>query len=1018
MVIVSFSMLRFFVVASAQNELLSRRVQLSASVRWCHRVAHDSTSAPAAGDIFVAWHSECSSKRQLESSNNPRAEETGQSLGPAKCWSYLHTAFPDELEEVRSGKAHSGGLPIPLGTIGVLLEEVPRATGRTPYPSSAQAQEELYFRVEEAYLKAKAHMCHKLQKLPKSGSSELSKPPLTTGRLPKISLPIFSGDFLHWENFRVLLRCIVHEAPDLSDAARLQYLKSSLTGEAAQLVSSIPITDGNYAGAWTALAERYDDPRTLMAHHFNHLLSLKGSSSESSSHAQMTATRVCKPTPLATAVVGVTAPHGNSARVRALLDQGSEATFISEDVAQRLKLRRSRVHIPVSGMGAAHCGRVKAMPNIQLSSDLEGYTATFNAGAMVLPQLMPNIRPLQITSSSWPHLATLSLSDSDPSSSANIDLVIGADLYGHILLDGLIKGPPGTPPEECLSPVSSLHCSVDLSLTEQFRRFWEIEEIATQTLLTPEDQFCQNHFETTHARDATGKLVVRLPRRSDLPLGDSYSLALRSFRIGELQRQRNPSLGLAYQNFMEEYIRLGNMSPIAEAVRSTETFYLPHHAVWKQEGDNSKLRVVFNASARTTSGHSLNNTLLPGPKLQQDLSHIILRWRTYSVVFTADIVKMFRQIWVDPRDQPLQRILWRNSPAEELQEFQLQTVTYGTACAPFLAIRTLLQLAPEGAHQFPKASASLSQQTYVDDILTGADTLEEALELKRQLETLLMAGGFELAKCAPNSGELASNAPRNHGLSDGTIKTLGLHWNPAFDVFGFQVQLEDHLKTITKRSILSSISRLFDPLGWSAPVLVTAKVFLQDLWSVKVDWDAALPKELEESWSRYYTSLQDLQDIQIPRWIHTRAGSPCELHGFSDGSQRAYAASVYLRTETAAGTVQTHLLVAKMKVAPLKVISLPRLELSGTVLLVCLLQNVCAAPQFSSSSPCIHAWTDSQVVLHWISAVPARWKCFVANRVSEIHETLPQAIWHHVQSSDNPADPASRGLPAAALRQT
>ncbi|KAL0271867.1 UNVERIFIED_CONTAM: hypothetical protein PYX00_008831 [Menopon gallinae] len=254
----------------------------------------------------------------------------------------------------------------------------------------------------------------------------------------------------------------------------------------------------------------------------------------SSAHAQTTATRVCKPTLLATTVARVTAPHGNSARVRALLDQGSEATFISEDVAQRLKLRRSRVHIPVFGMGAAHCGTVKAMANIQLSSDLEGYTATVNAGAMVLPQLMTNIRPLQITSSSWPHLATLSLSDSDPSSSANIDLVIGADLYGLILLDGLIKGPP----------VSSLHCSVDLSLTDQFRRFWEIEEIPTQTLVTPKDQFCQNHFETTHARDATGKLVVRLPRRSDVPLGDSYSLALRSFRRGELQRQRNPSLGL------------------------------------------------------------------------------------------------------------------------------------------------------------------------------------------------------------------------------------------------------------------------------------------------------------------------------------------------------------------------------------------------------------------------------------------------------------------------------------------
>ncbi|KAL6417068.1 hypothetical protein ACFW04_013022 [Cataglyphis niger] len=209
---------------------------------------------------------------------------------------------------------------------------------------------------------------------------------------------------------------------------------------------------------------------------------------------------------------------------------------------------------------------------------------------------------------------------------------------------------------------------------------------------------------------------------------------------------RDEQLKQLYTDFMQEYKVLGHMSPVrpASAAGPADCF-LPHHGVMRK-GSPCKIRVVFNGSSAVPSGASLNRHLKVGPNLLPALEDILLRWRVHRFVLASDIEKMYRQILVDPEDRSLQKILWRHDDQIAPRTYELNTVTYGLACAPFLAVRSLRQLADDEEARFPHGSAVLRRDVYVDDILTGAPSIEEAIDLQRQLIELCTAGGFPLRK--------------------------------------------------------------------------------------------------------------------------------------------------------------------------------------------------------------------------------------------------------------------------------
>ncbi|KAL7297387.1 hypothetical protein TKK_0009770 [Trichogramma kaykai] len=286
----------------------------------------------------------------------------------------------------------------------------------------------------------------------------------------------------------------------------------------------------------------------------------------------------------------------------------------------------------------------------------------------------------------------------------------------------------------------------------------------------------------------------------------------------------------------------------------------------------------------------------------------------------------------------------------------------------------------------------LRHNSYVDDFYVGADTVQNASAAQRELINILMAGGFSLSKWASNEPSLrigdncdSKAIPQAEGVS-----ALGLNWNSQSDSFSLKVSLSTKsTESPTERSILSDLARLFDPQGWFCPVLIFAKIVIQDTWLLNVDWDQRLPSSLSNKWIEFHQSLVELESIQVPRWLGVcpKNRHTIELHGFSDACERAYAACVYIRVLLPNGNYQSNLLVAKTRVAPVKTLSIPKLELCAATLLVELLSRIKSGLQLDEVPT--YGWTDSKVVLAWISNHASKWTPFVESQKYK-HFYLPK----------------------------
>jgi hypothetical protein len=648
-----------------------------------------------------------------------------------------------------------------------------------------------------------------------------------------------------------------------------------------------------------------------------------------------------------------------------------------------------------------------------------------------------------IDTATWEFPTDVKLADKDFYKSAPIDILLGAEIFFEILMQGRydFKGLPvlqNTKLGYILSgkihqcyvrkykkQCHSLFIQTD-SLNHLLERFWSIEEMNNK-VMTPEERACEEHFQQHTQRLETGRYEVRLPLSDSADkLGESYDTAMAKFLALERRLEKNPQLKQDYSAFLGEYLQLGHMTPVSKDEERKEIphFYMPHHGVVKEASSTTKLRVVFNGSEKSSNGISLNDILMTGPKVQDDLYDIVLRFRLYRIVMSADIAKMYRQIRVHPADRKLQRILWRNTPTQPVTTYELNTVTYGTASAPFLATRCLQQLIEDEAVNYPEAATLAKDGFYVDDLITGTNEVDTALAMQQDLIDMLHKGGFRLRKWSSNHPALLNHlAPEdvegnrlvNVG-NESLIKALGVFWNSTTDKLMLCVSVKPDTE-FTKRSVLKVIASIYDPLGLVSPITIQCKMFLQQLWQLKINWDEPLPTENQEQWIRLGTNLPILQSIQIDRLVicHHKL-KEVELHGFSDASEAAYGACLYIRSIDVKGNISTRLLCSKSRVAPLKRLSLPRLELCAAMLLANLYQSSSRAMKIKFSK--VRLWTDSMIVLAWLRSPAARWKTFVANRVNHIQELTNTNDWNHVKSKENPADLVSRGADAFILKHS
>lgn len=742
---------------------------------------------------------------------------------------------------------------------------------------------------------------------------------------------------------------------------------------------------------------------------------------------------------LMTCRVLIKAPDDTFVEARALLDNGSCASFISERLATSLSLRRKHVPIRVSGIGGlSHKPPLQSVTTFEVRS-LSG--RGIEVTAVIVPKVTCELPTAPVAFDlSWSHISDIPLADPGFGQPGRIDVLLGADVFVDILRDGRRKGPENSPTAfetdlgwvlcgstgssslSTPSMVATFHTSVE-GLDDTLRKFWEMEELPSdESSLSATERLVVRHFECNHRRSKQGRFIVPLPKNPSAgALGESRAQAVKRFLSLEHSLNRRDRFQ-EFDSVMQEYIDVGHAEvvPTADLEKPPGlTFYLPMHAVYKASSTTTKVRAVFDASAKTSTGVSLNDTLLVGPTVHPKLLDVLLRFRMYPVALTADVSKMYRAIELVEADKDLHRFLWRSNRKDYLVDYRMTRVTFGVSASSFAANMAVKQNAINHSLEFPEAAEVVFKSFYVDDCLTGAEDSESALLLQRQLIELFSRGGFTLRKWNSNDCSVLQQIPpalrdskeiQVFTESDEYTKTLGIAWNVTSDQLHISVNETPPGASVTKRSVVSGVARVFDALGFLSPVTIKMKILLQRLWELKLDWDEPVPQAVEDMWNQWRRELPCLTTLPIPRCYRPKEFpvTSIQLHGFSDASEDAYAGVVYLRLTSFGERVHTALVTSKTKVSPIKRISIPRLELCGAHVLAKLLHHVRKTLGIPTTS--VFAWTDSTVVLSWLCGSPRRFKTYVGNRVSHIIDQLPPERWGHVPGVENPADCASRGV--------
>jgi hypothetical protein len=474
---------------------------------------------------------------------------------------------------------------------------------------------------------------------------------------------------------------------------------------------------------------------------------------------------------------------------------------------------------------------------------------------------------------------------------------------------------------------------------------------------------------------------------------------------------------------MNEIIREGYAEKVPISDASTKTsWYIPHHGVYHPKKPN-KLRVVVDCSAKFQDT-CLNQLLLQGPDLANNLIGVLLRFRNESVAISCDIEKMFFQFSVNPEHRDLLRFVWwpNGDINSEPVDYRMTVHLFGAVSSPSVANFGLKQIGEEGSKTFGTAASDFVKDNfYVDDGLISVPSVEEAIDLVSKTRKLCANRGLHLHKFASNSQKVLDSIPSQE-LSDDLQKwqldsverALGIEWVIKDDCLRFKVAIKD--RPPTRRGMLSMVHSLYDPLGLVSPITLIGRKILQEACKSGSDWDDPLPNALVQKWETFQTSVRNLERLMIPLCYkpdYFGKVVSTELHHFSDASIDGYGQCSYIRLLNDVGNVHCSLVFSKAKVTPLKQLTIPRLELNAAVLSTRVGKMLEENLQLADAK---HSYyTDSRVVLGYISNDTKRFHTFVANRIQEIRDVSEPSQWFYVNTRENTADIASRGATAEQL---
>lgn len=742
---------------------------------------------------------------------------------------------------------------------------------------------------------------------------------------------------------------------------------------------------------------------------------------------------------LSTALIKVCDRNNQSHVVRCLLDNGSMSSFMTQSLCNKLGLKSEKINICVSGVNQA-TSQVSKKCTVNVKSIHSEFE--INVNCLVLPSITSSIPNFKIDLSDLNIPKSFILADPGFHTPAEIDMLIGNELFYEILSVGQHKLGKNKPVLQktqfgwivagpLLINVHTAVCNFsrvktldieNLEVQQQLTKFWALEECGLIPALSEEEKQAEEHFVKNTIRLADGRFQVRIPFKESLNrLGNSFHKSKRQFYALEKRLLRNSNLRSNYVNYMLDFEDLGFMKKLQQFDEDESCYVIPHHGVERPESLTSPLRVVYNASMATTlnknvNGVSLNDVQMVGPVVQNELLTTLIRFRQYNYVVSADVSKMYCQISVSPDQRKYQRILWRQDPSEELSMYEMTRVVFGMASSPFLATRCIKQLALDCRESNPKISNIIDNGFYVDDFLSGGSTIEEVIHICDQVSEILKSACFPLRKWNSNSKEVLVHVSNNHAESEShvqigqneTVKLLGLIWSSNADELKFKITSPSDLNRATKRIVLSHIARIFDPLHLLAPCTIIAKMLLQKIWLYKLSWDDSLPVEIDQMWKKFQIALPALEQLSVPRQIVCKNAEAVEIHAFADASEGAYGGAVYIRSTNNLKENFINLVCAKSKVSPLKTVTIPKLELCAAVITSRLVKKVLMSTDLKYER--VTLWSDSTIVLGWLKMAPNTLKPFISNRVSEIQELTSNFVWQHVPTNKNPADLITRGV--------
>ena len=744
-----------------------------------------------------------------------------------------------------------------------------------------------------------------------------------------------------------------------------------------------------------------------------------------------------KRTYLSIVPVHVWANDGSTTSTYALLDTGSTTSLCTNSLAKKLHLSVTESHSGLQGVNslADSLGQVGPL-SIKGLEEHESFRIQTLGVIDSLPDMRRHL-PLGEITHKYRHLCDIKIGKPE---AVEIELLIGMNAQDVFRIKEQRCGNVGDPIAwhvglgwtifgsdfgDSLSVDSGEHnkvclavdCGHSTSLNEQVMKLFEHDfrdlDDQQQPEMSVEDKRAVSIMENSIAKRGD-HYVMNLPwREGNETWPSNRVMAEKRLKSLKTKLSSNNDLRDKYFEKMNAYLQSGHASIAPEKNFPGRTWYLPHHCT------GNKFRVVFDCAAKYR-GSSLNDRLLQGPDLSNNLTGVLLRFRQDPVAFAADIRSMFHQVFVEESDRDSLRFLWWKDGdwSKPPIDYRMNVLLFGSTCSPSCAAFALQQTAQDNITNADETTVqTVMNNFYVDDLLKSCPTIDMGQSVIKQLNPLLESGGFHLTKFVASTQDVLKDVPecdrvaKEKDLSlqgSATEKALGVFWNTETDRLTVKVDVEE--KPLTRRGLLSMINQVHDVLGLVQPFILPARKLLQEACRDQSDWDEPVPAKLHERWKTWVTGLKYLAHVSVPRSFKL-LGLVCvrkELHVFCDASTFGYGAVCFVRTIYADQTVNCVFCMGKSRVAPLKPVSVPRLELTAATIGVKLSAFICNQLEFEFS--CVYFWTDAVIVLRYIRNTASRFHTFVANRVHLIQSLTSPDQWRYVPTDCNPADIASRGL--------